>query len=72
MAGQKFYGELVAAGTQLDNGPADLEGKLSELQRQIQSLVASGYVTDSSWKAFESEYAQFTYGAQQRPAIWKA
>ncbi|NYE93913.1 WXG100 family type VII secretion target [Psychromicrobium silvestre] len=59
------YGELDAAGTQLDNGRADLEGKLSELQRQIQSLVASGYVTDSSSKAFEAEYAQFTHGAQQ-------
>ncbi|MCW1249232.1 WXG100 family type VII secretion target [Acaricomes phytoseiuli] len=59
------YDELEAAGAQLNNGRADLEAKLNELQRQIQALVSSGYVTDSSSKAFEAEYQQFTQGAQQ-------
>lgn len=59
------YGELEAAATQLNNGRSDLEAKLNELQRQIQTLVSSGYVTDKSSKAFEAEYQQFTQGAQQ-------
>ena len=59
------YDELEAAGTQLDNGRADLDAKLNDLRRQIEALVSSGYVTDKSSKAFEAEYQQFTQGAQQ-------
>lgn len=59
------YDELESAGSQLDNGRSELDAKLNELQRQIQSLVSSGYVTDRSSKAFETEYQNFTQGAQQ-------
>lgn len=59
------YAELEAAGSRLDAGRGELESKLSELQRLIESLVTSGYVTDRSSKAFEEEYQAFTHGAQQ-------
>jgi WXG100 family type VII secretion target len=59
------YGELEAAGSKLDAGRGDLEAKLSELQRQIEALVSSGFVTDRSSKAFESQCQAFTHGAQQ-------
>jgi len=59
------FDQLEAAGTQLDAGRHELEAKLNELQRQIQALVAEGYVTDRSSKAYEAEYQRFTLGAQQ-------
>ncbi|GAB3566699.1 hypothetical protein GCM10027405_26130 [Arthrobacter alkaliphilus] len=59
------FDELETAAKSLEAGKADLEAKLAELQKQIQALVSSGYVTDKSSKAYEAEYQQFTQGAQQ-------
>ncbi|WP_285728234.1 WXG100 family type VII secretion target [Psychromicrobium xiongbiense] len=59
------FDELDNAAKSLESGKADLESKLGELQKQIQALVTSGYVTDKSSKAYEAEYHQFTQGAQQ-------
>lgn len=58
------YEEMRAAGKQLEAGQAEIEGKLEELKKLIDGLVAGGYVTDSSSKAFETSYTEFNTGAK--------
>ncbi len=59
------YGEMQAAGDRLKAGREEIEGNLTALQRLVADLVAGGYVTDSSSKAFQSSYDEFTEGAKQ-------
>lgn len=59
------YGDMRAAAGRLGTGQAEIENKLGELQTMIAGLVESGYVTDSSSKAFMSSYETFTTGARQ-------
>ncbi len=59
------YGEMEAAGDRLTAGRADLEAQLTSLQRQVQALVTSGYVTGSSSGAFRDAYDAFTAGCLQ-------
>ncbi|MGR4009357.1 WXG100 family type VII secretion target [Leucobacter sp. 1207-22] len=54
------YDELNAAAGRLDAGKTEIIGKLREMQQQIQSLVSSGFVTDSASQRFESSYAEYT------------
>ncbi|MGN6608481.1 MAG: WXG100 family type VII secretion target [Jatrophihabitans sp.] len=57
------YQDMEDAAGRLVNGQHEIEAKLSELKRLIDGLVAAGYVTDRSSKAFDSSYAEFNDGA---------
>lgn len=59
------YGDMNSAADRLATGRTDIEGQLSALERQIEGLVASGYVTDSSSGAFLDSYRAFTNGCKQ-------
>jgi WXG100 family type VII secretion target len=57
------YAEMQSAANQLRAGEQQIQGDLAKLKKLIDNLVASGYVTDSSSKQFESSYTQFNTGA---------
>jgi WXG100 family type VII secretion target len=57
------YGEMQSAASQLKAGETQMESDLSRLKQLVDSLVASGYVTDSSSKQFEAAYTEFNSGA---------
>jgi WXG100 family type VII secretion target len=57
------YGDMQDGARRLTNGQQDIEAKLTELQSLVQSLVADGYVTDKSSKAFDAAYTEFNDGA---------
>jgi len=59
------YDDLRTQATQLRNGQRSIEDQLAQLKGQIDGLVSSGYVTDSSSRAFEGTYTEFTTGAKQ-------
>jgi WXG100 family type VII secretion target len=54
---------MQSAANQLRSGEQQIEGDLAKLKKLIDNLVASGYVTDSSSKQFESSYTEFSTGA---------
>jgi WXG100 family type VII secretion target len=57
------YADMQSAANQLRSGEQQIEGDLAKLKKLIDNLVASGYVTDSSSKQFESSYTEFNTGA---------
>src|SRR4051794_35410170 len=57
------YEEMRSAATRLNAGREEINAKLTELQKLVNSLVNGGYVTDSSSKHFEQSYQEFTSGA---------
>jgi WXG100 family type VII secretion target len=57
------YAEMQSAANQLRSGEAQIEGDLAKLKKLVDSLVAGGYVTDTSSKQFESSYTEFNTGA---------
>jgi WXG100 family type VII secretion target len=57
------YAEMQSAANQLRSGEAQIEGDLAKLKKLIDNLVASGYVTDTSSKQFETSYTEFNTGA---------
>ena len=57
------YGDMQSAAKQLQAGEQQIQGDLAKLKKLIDNLVASGYVTDSSSKQFETSYTQFNTGA---------
>jgi WXG100 family type VII secretion target len=59
------YEEMRAAGNQLQAGKNDIDSRLDQLKRQVDQLVAGGYVTDMSSKQFQQSYEDFTRGARQ-------
>jgi WXG100 family type VII secretion target len=59
------YGDMQAAASQLRSGQGQIESDLTRLKQLVDNLVASGYVTDSSSKQFESSYAEFNSGASK-------
>jgi WXG100 family type VII secretion target len=59
------FQEMEAAATRLSVGRGEIEGQLGGLQRQVETLVSSGYVTDSSSGAFLEAYNAFTAGCLQ-------
>jgi WXG100 family type VII secretion target len=59
------YQEMTAAGDRLRAGRAEIETQLQQLQRLVEGLVAGGYVTDASSKAFSGAYDEFTTGVRQ-------
>ena len=59
------YADMKDAALRLRNGQADLEAKLQELRGMVEGLVAGGYVTDRSSKAFDASHHEFNTGAMQ-------
>ncbi len=59
------FSDMKTAASQLITGKGELEDKLNQLQRLVQDLVSSGFVTDSASGAFNDSYTQFTQGATQ-------
>ena len=59
------YAEMQSAATRLASGKEQISGDLAGLQTMINQLVAAGYVTDTSSKAFEQSYSEFTQGASK-------
>jgi len=57
------YAEMQSAASQLKAGEQQIETDLARLKQLVDSLVANGYVTDSSSKQFEASYAEFNSGA---------
>jgi WXG100 family type VII secretion target len=57
------YGDMQSAANQLRAGENQIEGDLAKLKKLVDNLVASGYVTDTSSKQFESSYTEFNTGA---------
>lgn len=56
------YQSLQAQATSLTTNKNDIETMLSNLKTQVDNLVAEGFVTDSSSKAFQQSYDEFTTG----------
>lgn len=59
------YQEMESAGDRLAAGRVEIDAALSALQSQIETLVTSGFVTDSSSGAFLESYRAFTLGCKQ-------
>ena len=58
------YEDMKTAAAQLIQGKEDITAKLSELNQLIDNLVASGYVTDQSSRAFDQTFDQFITGTK--------
>jgi WXG100 family type VII secretion target len=54
---------MQSAANQLKAGEQQIQADLGKLKRLIDNLVASGYVTDTSSKQFETSYTEFNTGA---------
>ncbi|RKS79966.1 WXG100 family type VII secretion target [Motilibacter peucedani] len=59
------YHDMSAAGAQLKAGKAEIEQTLRRLSSLVTGLVAQGYVTDSSSRAFSASYDEFDAGVVQ-------
>jgi WXG100 family type VII secretion target len=57
------YQEMRDAATKLRAGQSEITEKLQGLQKFVQDLVNSGYVTDRSSKQFDQSYSEFNSGA---------
>lgn len=57
------YGELNEQASRLANARHDIENQLAALKSQVNALLAEGFVTDTSSKAFQAAYDDFTQGA---------
>lgn len=57
------YEEMESAAAQLGAARDEITAKLRHLQRQIQALVGSGFVTDRASKRFETAYSEYTASA---------
>ncbi len=57
------YQQLHDQAVKLNNGRQEIENQLAALKAQVEHLVADGFVTDSSSKAFQASYDEFTQGA---------
>ena len=56
------YADMHASAGKLTSGQAQIENMLMTLKKDIDGLVAAGYVTDKSSKAFQSSYHEFNTG----------
>lgn len=57
------YAEMEQAASQLGVGRDEITQKLQMLQTQINSLVASGFVTDQASGKFNNAYTEYTMSA---------
>ena|SRR5664279_2111732 len=62
------YDHLDQVAKQLTNGQQEIERQLLDLKKSVDTLVAEGYVTDQSSKAFETSYLQFNDGISKTVA----
>ncbi len=59
------YQEMQQQASKLNNGRADIESKLSELQAQVNNLVSGGFVTDTASGQFQASFESFKKGATE-------
>ncbi|MGK5531105.1 WXG100 family type VII secretion target [Streptomyces sp. URMC 129] len=59
------YDDMREAGDRLISEYETMDAKLEELQSYIDGLVADGYVTSRSSRAFDESYREFTQGAKK-------
>lgn len=59
------YQDMTDAAARLTAGEQDLTAKLTELNTLVNNLVANGYVTDQSSRAFDDTFNQFITGTKQ-------
>jgi WXG100 family type VII secretion target len=57
------YDDLQRTSTQLDSGRQEILGQLQKLKGLVDSLVASGFVTDQASGKFQQSYMQWNTGA---------
>ncbi len=57
------YQDMKSAADRLKAAREEIEGNLQQCKRLVDDLVAGGYVTDSSSKAFQSSYDEYNTGA---------
>lgn len=57
------YGEMELAAVQLGAARDEITEKLQRLQQQIQSLVSSGFVTETASQRFEAHFIEYTASA---------
>jgi WXG100 family type VII secretion target len=62
------YDHIETVAKQLTSGQGEIERQLMDLKKQVDSLVAEGFVTDQSSKAFESSYQEFNDGINKTVA----
>ena len=58
------YQELESQASQFDSRRQEMEGILTQLMNQVNSLTGSGFVTDQASGAFNESYSQFTTGTK--------
>jgi WXG100 family type VII secretion target len=61
---QVTYQDMRSAGDKLTNGQQEINTQLDALKREIESLLASGYVTSVSSGKFEHSYTEFNTGVR--------
>lgn len=59
------YQELTNTATRLTSGQQEIEQKLGELKKLVDSLIAEGFQTDKASGAFGTSYTEFTTGASK-------
>ena len=59
------YQEMEQMASRLKAAEAQMTADLSNLQKLVDQLVSSGFVTDAASPAFQGAYTQFTKGANQ-------
>lgn len=62
------YSEIDHAAAQLSAGREEMTHRLHTLQRHIESLVSSGFVTDQASGRFHEAYSRYTASASQMVA----
>ena len=61
---QVTYQDMRSAGDKLVTGQHEINSQLDALKREIDNLVASGYVTSVSSGKFEASYTEFNSGVR--------
>jgi WXG100 family type VII secretion target len=59
------YQEMEQMARRLTAAEGQMTADLSSLQKLVDQLVSSGFVTDAASPAFHGAYTQFTNGAKQ-------
>ncbi|GAA2132530.1 WXG100 family type VII secretion target [Streptomyces synnematoformans] len=59
------YQDMRDAAKRLKDERQDIDRKLDDLRKYIQSLVSDGYVTGRSSKQFDQSFDEFTTGAKK-------
>src|SRR5690606_41369317 len=59
------YTMMISAAGSMSTGQQTLTDTLTDLKRQVDELVAAGFVTDQASGAFQTTYEQFTTSSTQ-------